>query len=181
MCAVPAASPLVSAAPLSSTSLMVTWSPPSTITWKGTIQKLFLLYGLVVYNETEDTMEQQMTIAVSPLAQPNEIAGTVNVTGLTAFTEYYVSMSLVNDAGEGPYSDKTSTMTLQGSEFILSTYMYAYTYMVANCNKTVQDNGTLYICCQLRLPSTAAGLYTYVSYTTPMPALSTLLCLFKAK
>ena len=119
LCAVPTASPLVSAAPLSSTSLTVTWSPPSTTTWKGTIQKLLLLYGLVVYNETEDTMEQKMTIPVSPLAQPNEIAGTVHLTGLTAFTEYYVRMSLVNDAGEGPYADKTSTMTLQGSEFFL--------------------------------------------------------------
>ena len=70
-----------------------------------------------------------MTIPVSPLAQPNEIAGTVNLTGLTAFTEYYVRMSLVNDAGEGPYADKTSTMTLQGSEFFfcfcfLHTYVY---------------------------------------------------------
>ena len=126
LCAVPTASPLVSAAPLSSTTLMVTWSPPSTTTWKGTIQKLLLLYGLVVYNETEDTMEQQMTITVSPLAQPNEIAGTVNVTGLTAFTEYYVNMSLVNDAGEGPYSNETTTMTLQDSEFI---YIRTYTHI----------------------------------------------------
>ena len=65
-----------------------------------------------------------MTIPVSPLAQPNEIAGTVNLTGLTAFTEYYVRMSLVNDAGEGPYADKTSTMTLQGSEFFLFFFTY---------------------------------------------------------
>ena len=126
LCAVPTASPLVSAAPLSPTTLMVTWSPPSTTTWKGRIQKLLLLYGLVVYNETEDTMEQQMTITVSPLAQPNEIAGTVNVTGLTAFTEYYVNMSLVNDAGEGPYSNETTTMTLQGSEVI---YIRTYTHI----------------------------------------------------
>ena len=75
-----------------------------------------------------------MTIAVSPLAQPNEIAGTVNVTGLTAFTEYYVNMSLVNDAGEGPYSNETTTMTLQGSEFIY-IIMYVCTYMVTNCTK----------------------------------------------
>ena len=127
LCAVPTASSLVSAAPLSSTTLKVTWSPPSTTTWKGTLQKLFLLYGLVVYNETEDTMEQQMTIAVSPLAQPNEVAGTVNVTGLTAFTEYYVCMSPVNDAEEGPYSDETISMILQGSKFI---YICTYTHTV---------------------------------------------------
>ena len=126
MFTVPTAAPLVSVSALSSTTLLVTWSLPATTSWKGTVQELHLLYGLVVYNETEDTMEQRMTIAVSPLAQPNDIAGSVNITGLMAFTEYYVNMSLMNDAGEGPYSDGASTMTLQGCEFIVYFFSRMY-------------------------------------------------------
>ena len=80
-----------------------------------------------------------MTITVSLLAQPNEIAGTVNVTGLTAFTEYYVNMSLVNDAGEGPYSNETTTMTLQDSEFI---YIRTYTHDMISGHHCVEDEVT---------------------------------------
>ena len=120
MCAVPTAAPLVSASAVSSTTLRVTWSPPATTTWKGTIKELHLLYGLVVYNETEDSMENNLTIIITtPLAQPNNGSGSVNISGLMAFTEYYVNMSIVNDAGKGPYSDGTSTMTLQDGEFAL--------------------------------------------------------------
>ena len=116
MCAVPTAAPSVSVSALSSMVLRVAWNPPTTTTWMGTIQELHLEYGLVVYNETEDAMEQTLTIAISPLAQPDDIAGSMNITGLMPFAEYYVQMSLMNNAGEGPYSEATSAMTLQDCE-----------------------------------------------------------------
>ena len=56
-CAVPTAAPFVSASALSSTTLMVTWSPPATTTWKGTIQKLSPVHWIVPTIELSSAKE----------------------------------------------------------------------------------------------------------------------------
>ena len=98
--------------PITSKSLEVSWTPPNTTDWNGPLKELIIIYG-----EAEDnTTEQEKVIPIEDLVEPDDLIGTTEIDMLTPFTEYYFIMVLVNEAGEGPYSEQIAAVTLQDGE-----------------------------------------------------------------
>lgn len=112
LCTVPSAAMSMAVEPITSKSLEVSWTPPNTTDWNGPLKELIIIYG-----EAEDnTTEQEKVIPIEDLVEPDDLIGTTEIDMLTPFTEYYFIMVLVNEAGEGPYSEQIAAVTLQDGE-----------------------------------------------------------------
>ena len=112
LCTVSSAAMSMAVEPITSRSLEVSWTPPNTTDWNGPLKEIIIIYG-----EAEDnTTEQEKVISIEDLVEPDDLIGTTEIDMLTPFTEYYFIMVLVNEAGEGPYSEQIAAVTLQDGE-----------------------------------------------------------------
>ena len=108
--------------PVTSTSIEVSWTPPNTTDWNGPLTEIIIIYG-----EGEDnSTEQERVIPIENMVDPDDMIGSIEIDELVPFTEYYFMMVLVNDVGEGPYTEEMRTVTLQDGE--CSILLYATTF-----------------------------------------------------
>jgi hypothetical protein len=104
----PSGAPVVTAVPLSSTSVQVSWSPPPAMQWNGLIQSVVLKYK-EFQNPNVSYMMQEML--VKDHASPDDLTMSMTMSDLTPFTPYEYSVALVNEAGMGPYSEMAVALT----------------------------------------------------------------------
>lgn len=98
--------------PVTSMAIEVSWTPPNTTDWNGPLKEIIIIYG-----EGEDnSTEQEKVIPIENMVDPDDMIGSTEIDMLIPFTEYYFMMVLINDAGEGPYTEEMRTVTLQDGE-----------------------------------------------------------------
>ena len=113
---VPSGKPTITAAHnTSSTSIQLVWRPPS----KTSINGEFLGYR-IAYRPRNDNLSHQSTEML--LKDPEVTQFTI--LDLSPFTQYLVSLQVVNPAGLGPPT-KVVVMTDEGGKFVVGTVIFA--------------------------------------------------------
>lgn len=107
----PAGPPLnLSARPISSTELLVTWTPPLLELRHGEIQGYNIGYrinnaGSSNYNYT------------SVMGDGEDGSGEMLLSGLNKYTRYIIVAQAFNEVGSGPLSDTTTAQTMEDGKF----------------------------------------------------------------
>ena len=107
--AAPMSSPFnVTATVISSTEIMVNWSAVPPIDQNGVITKYEVQYKpMQTFNGAIET--QTVNVNASELS--------VTLMGLEEFVNYTISVRAYTSAGEGPYSEEVTVMTLEGGKY----------------------------------------------------------------
>ena len=99
------------AVPSSPASLLVSWSPPDCAMWNS---RLLTQYS-VHYQPLPPSQE---VVGVINVDVDEDGVTSVNVTGLTSFTRYGVSVAAQNGKGSGPHSDQLTVAVVDSKSII---------------------------------------------------------------
>lgn len=113
----PAGAPLnLSARPLSSTEILVTWMPPLGELRHGEIQ------GFNIGYKTSSTPGNNNYNFTSVSGDGEDGTGEYLLSGLLKYTRYNILIQAFNQVGSGPLSEPATAQTLEDGKFLLNLY-----------------------------------------------------------
>jgi hypothetical protein len=105
----------VSCRPLSSTEIIVNWSPPLPEFRNGEIQGYNVGYKIAAIQSTSFNF-------TSISGDGDDGSGEITLTGLLKYTRYSIVVQAFNQIGVGPLSDPVSTQTMEDGEKMIAHF-----------------------------------------------------------